>query len=198
MTSTPGVTEPIQHTRHQPRGLAALLTLGGIAGLVSAFMLTHDEFKIAQDPNFVPSCNINAIVSCASVMKSDQAIVFGFPNPWIGMLVFPIVITIGVLLLAKVDFPEWIWAGLQAGVLFGVGFVTWLQYQTTYNIGALCPWCMVVWAVVIPTFLYVTIRNLRAWIPGHPVVEFLRDWHVLILALWYVLIATLIYFHFWA
>lgn len=192
MTSLAGVT-----ARHQPRGLAALLTLGGIAGLVSAFMLTHDEFKIAQNPNFVPSCNINAIVSCVGVMKSDQATVFGFPNPWIGMIAFPIVITIGILLLAKVDFPEWIWAGLQVGVLLGVGFVTWLQYQTTYNIGALCPWCMVVWTVVIPIFIYVTIRNLRAWIPGHPFVEFLRDWHVLILLLWYVLIATLIYFHFW-
>lgn len=173
------------------------MTVAGVAGFVGSFMLTLDEFKIAENPDFVPACNISAIVSCTSVMKSDQAVVFGFPNPWMGMMAFPVIFALGILLLAKIDFPEWIWAGLQAGALLGVGFVTWLQYQTTYNIGALCPWCMVVWSVVIPMFIYVTIRNLRAWIPGHPVVEFLRDWHVLILILWYVLIASLIYFHFW-
>lgn len=192
MTTSPGV-----EARHLPRGLGALLTLGGIGGLIAAYMLTNDELQLAKNPNFIPSCNISAIVSCTNVMKSDQATVFGFPNPWIGLMAFPVLITIGVLLLAKVDFPEWFWAGLQAGVLFGVAFVTWLQYQTIYNIGSLCPWCMLAWIVVIPSFIYVTLRNLRAWIPGHPVVEFLRDWSLLILLLWYVLIGSLIYFHFW-
>lgn len=183
--------------RHQPRGLAALLVVGGLAGLISSFVLTHDKLELLKNPNYIPNCNISAVVNCTSVMKSDQANVFGFPNPFMGLIFFPVLITLGILLLARIDFPEWIWAGLQVGAVFGIGFVCWLQYQTIYNIGALCPWCMVVWSFVIPIFIYITIRNLRAWIPGHPVVEFLRDWHLLILLLWYVAIATLIYFHFW-
>ena len=192
MTTSAGV-----EARHQPWGLAALITIGGIAGLIASFVLTNDELKLAKNPNKIFSCDIGQHFSCASVMKSDQAVVFGFPNPWIGMMVFPVLITLGILLLVKVDFPEWIWAGLQVGVTLGVAFVTWLQYQTTYDIGALCLWCMLVWSFVIPIFVFVTIRNLRAWIPGHPVVEFLRDWALLILLLWYVLIGSLIYFHFW-
>lgn len=193
MTTSTGV-----EVRHTPRGLPALLTVGGLAGLISSFVLTHDKLELIKNPDFVPSCNISAVVNCTSVMRSNQAEAFGFANPFLGLIAFPVIITIGILLLAKVDFPEWIWMGLQVGALFGVGFVTWLQYQTIYNIGALCPWCMLTWSVVIPIFIYVTIRNLRAWVPGHPIVEFLRDWHLLILLLWYVLIGTLIYFHFWA
>lgn len=43
-------------------------------------------------------------------------------------------------------------AGLQAGVVFGAGFVHWLIGQSLYAIGALCPYCMVVWAVTMPIF----------------------------------------------
>lgn len=193
MTTSTGAEAP-----HSPRGLGALLTVGGIAGLVGSFVLTHDKLELLKNPDYIPSCNISAIVNCTSVMKSNQAEVFGFPNPLIGLTFFAMIITLGVFVLAKVDFPEWVWAGLQIGVLFGIGFVTWLQYQTIYQISALCPWCMLVWAVTIPIFLYVTIRNLRAWVPGNRVVEFLRDWHALILILWYLAIATAIFFRFYA
>ena len=192
MTTSPGVD-----ARLQPRGLGALLALGGTIGLLASFILTHDKHELALNPNFIPSCNLSAIVSCTNVMKSAQSSAFGFPNPWLGLIAFPIVITLGVLTMGRARLPEWAWAGLQGGVLFGIGFVTWLQVQSLYEINALCPWCMVVWSVTIPIFLYVTIRNLRAWRPGNPVAEFLRDWHALILILWYATIITAIYLRFY-
>lgn len=184
--------------RHQPRGLGALLTFGAGIGLIASYILTHDKHELALNPNFVPNCNLSAIVSCTNVMKSSQSSAFGFPNPWIGLMAFPVVITIGVLLLARTDVPEWIWGGLQAGVIFGIGFVSWLQFQSLYEINALCPWCMVVWSMTFPIFLYVTLRNLRAWLPGNGVVEFLNNWHALILILWYVAVITAIYLRFYA
>lgn len=193
MTTSTGAEAP-----HSPRGLGALLTGGGVTGLIAAFVLTHDKLELLKNPDYVPSCNLSAVLNCTNIMKSDQAGVFGFPNPLLGLIGFSVVITLGVLLMAKVDFPEWVWVGLQAGVLFGVGFVTWLQYQSLYEISALCPWCMLVWFVTIPMFIYVTLRNLRAWIPGNRFVEFLRDWHALVLILWFIAIATLIFFRFYA
>lgn len=181
-----------------PRGLGALLTVGGLVGLVASYVLAHDKLELLKNPDFVPSCDFGAILSCTNVMKSVESNAFGFPNPFLGLMGFPVVITLGVLLLAKVDFPEWVWAGLQVGATFGIGFVFWLQFQSLYDISALCPWCMVVWTVTIPIFFYVTLRNLRAWVPGNRVVEFLREWHALILALWFIAIATLIFFRFYA
>ena len=51
---------------------------------------------------------------------------------------------------------------------FGVVFVHWLIFQSLYVIGALCPYCMVVWAVTIPIFWYVTLHNLRSAAPACP------------------------------
>ena len=66
--------------------------------------------------------------------------------------------------------------GLQLGTIFGIGFVTWLQIQSIYEINKLCPWCMVVWAMMIPLFVGVTARNLRAFAPGSAVTRFVSNW----------------------
>jgi uncharacterized membrane protein len=106
------------------------------------------------------------------------------------------VLTLGVLLLARVELPEFVWIGLQLGVLFGIAFVTWLQTQSIYNIGKLCPWCMVVWAVMIPLFVLVTARNLRSWSPAGAISRFVSDWTFLIVVLWYVAVIAAIWFKF--
>ena len=36
----------------------------------------------------------------------------------------------------------------------------WLIGQSIFDLGTLCPWCMIVWVVTIPLFLAVTFRNL--------------------------------------
>jgi len=54
------------------------------------------------------------------------------------------------------------WLGLNLGALLGMFFVVWLVSQSLYVIGALCPWCMVVWAITIPIFWQVTTDNLAS------------------------------------
>jgi uncharacterized membrane protein len=187
-------------TTEQSRGLAWLMTIGGALALYAATILTVDKITLLQDKidgkTTQLSCNLNAFVSCSSVMNSDEAHVFGFANSIIGIAAFSVVLTLGVLMLARVELPELAWIGLQAGVLFGIGFVTWLQGQSIYDIGKLCPWCMVVWAVTIPLFVFVTARNLRSWIPGSAISRFVSDWTFLIVVLWYVAVIAAIWFKF--
>lgn len=186
------------------RALPYLLIIAGIVGLMSAFSLTWDELKMAQNPTYQPSCNLNPIISCGSVMKSGQAKAFGFPNPWIGLAAFAVLLTVGVSLLAGAKFKRWFWLGLNAGALFGVGFVHWLFYETVYRISALCPWCMAVWVVTIPTFWYVTLYNIEQGVIKLPKGKgwqrfglFIRRHHLDILILWYLIITVLILKHFW-
>ena len=56
---------------------------------------------------------------------------------------------------------RWYWLGLNAGLLFGVGFCTWLQYQSLYEINALCLWCSLAWVATIVMFCYVTLHNIE-------------------------------------
>jgi uncharacterized membrane protein len=182
------------------RGLGWLLTIGGAIGLLSAAILIIEKVSFLQNEadgkSTALGCDINAFVSCGGVINTDQASVFGFPNPLIGVAGFAIVATLGVLMIAKVQLPDFVWLGLQAGFLFGVGFVTWLQWQSIYEIQKLCPWCMVVWTVMIAIFVWLTARNLRELLPGNPVARFVGDWTLLITVLWYVAVIAAIWFQF--
>jgi uncharacterized membrane protein len=178
------------------RGLGLLLTIGGAIGLLSAAILIVEKINFIEHPDKALSCDLNAFVSCGGVINTDQASAFGFPNPIIGVAGFAIVVTIGVLLLTGAKLPSFMWAGLQAGVLFGIAFITWLQVQSIYEIQKLCPWCMVVWTVTIPIFIWVTARNLRAFAPGNPVSRVVGDWTLLINILWYVAVIAAIWFKF--
>ncbi|MBB5082456.1 vitamin K epoxide reductase family protein [Nonomuraea endophytica] len=171
-----------------PRLLPYLLLIGGGIGLVAAFVLAVEKIALLKNPAYVPSCSINPVLSCGSIMSTPQAELFGFPNPLLGVAGFAIVTTTGVALLAGAVLKRWFWAGLQIGVTAGVVFVHWLIYQSLYVIGALCPYCMVVWAVTIPIFLYVTLRNLAR--------PFARN-HVIVLTLWYLAVLALITIRFW-
>ncbi|MEV6327461.1 vitamin K epoxide reductase family protein [Streptomyces sp. NPDC051909] len=142
------------------RAFAWLLVITGAAGLLAAWVITIDKFKLLEDPNFVPGCSLNPIVSCGNIMKSEQASVFGFPNPMLGLVTYSVVIAIGVGLLAGARYRRWYWLGLNAGTLFGVGFCTWLMQQSLYEINALCLWCVLAWVATIVMFWYVTSHNV--------------------------------------
>ena len=182
------------------RAPARLLVVTGAIGLLAAFVLSVDKVQLLKDQiagrksNF--GCDVSAWVTCTSVMDSAQSAAFGFPNSFIGIVGFSVVLTLGVVLLAGSPLPNWMWTGLQAGTIFGIGFVTWLQYQSIYVIGALCPYCMVVWAVMIPLFISVTAESLRRFAGGSGVARFVSNWTVLLISLWYIAVAAAIWFTF--
>ena len=189
-------------TTSSPRHLTLLLLIAGAAGLIMSATLLIEKIALIENPDYVPSCSINPILSCGNVMKTSQAEAFGFPNPIIGVAGFAVVVTTGAALASGASLRRWYWLGLQGGVTFAIAFVHWLIYQSLYRIGALCPYCMVVWVVTIPLFLYVTLHNLRATRPSTPrplrgIAAFAIEYHGLILTIWYLTITGLITKRFW-
>jgi len=181
---------------------AWLLTIGGAIGLVASFVITLEKLKLLINPSYVPSCSINPIISCGSVMKTAQASAFGFPNSWLGLIGFAAVIVVGVSLLAGANFRAWYWRLFNLGALFGVVFIHWLAFQSIFVIHALCLWCMVVWSVTIPIFWYTTLRNVQAGVWPTPTLfaralSFLQDYKNLVLVLWYLAILGVIVHQFW-
>ncbi|MFE3450646.1 vitamin K epoxide reductase family protein [Nonomuraea sp. NPDC059194] len=181
------------HDDPYPQLLPRLLLVGGVLGLGAAFVLAVEKIALLKNPAYVPSCSINPVLSCGSVMSTPQAEAFGFPNPLLGIAAFAVVATIGAAILAGARFQRWFWRGLQAGVTFGVVFVHWLVYQSLYVIGALCPYCMVVWAVTIPIFWYVSLHNFRRYGP----VRALSGYHTVVLTVWFLAIVSMIGIRFW-
>lgn len=194
------VEPPVDDPDRGARRLGLWLAIAGVVGFAAAFELTVDKIRLLADPQFVPSCNISPILSCGSVMKTAQASVFGFANSIIGVGAFAVVAAVGFGLLAGARYRGWFWLCLQAGALFGIGFVHWLAFQSMFRIGALCPWCMVVWTVTIPTFLSVTAYTLRTGRLGRGAVgagRFLQRHYAEILLVWYLVFVVTAGVRFW-
>ncbi|MFG1636489.1 vitamin K epoxide reductase family protein [Pseudonocardia alni] len=191
-TGAPAVPGPV------PRFLPWLLVVGGVLGLISAFTLTVERIELLIDPAYTPSCSINPVLSCGSVMTTPQAAFFGFPNPLLGIGAFAVVVTTGAALLAGARFPRWWWVGLTAGSALGVLFVHYLIVQSLYRIGALCPYCMVVWAVTIPIFWYALLATLDALGGGARALHTrITGYHAVPVVLWFLVVVGLILQRFW-
>lgn len=134
-------------------------------GLIAAFELTLDKFIALQNTidgvSAKASCDLSVLVQCSKNLNSPEGSAFGFPNPMLGLIMFPAPIIMGVATLAGVRFPRWWWALFNVGMAFAIGFVAWLMSVSVWVLGTLCPWCMTVWAVVIPMSLATTLYNLR-------------------------------------
>lgn len=185
-------TDPVPVAR---ASALALIVLGGI-GLVAAGALTIERFDLLIDPTYVPSCSINPIISCGTVMITPQAALFGFPNPLLGLVAYTIVITTGVIALTGAVLPRWYWVALAIGVLLGEVLLHWLIFQSLYRIGALCPYCMIAWAITLPILIITADQALTT---DHPsaVARFLHEWRWSVAALWYAAVLLLVTERFW-
>jgi len=182
-----------------PAASAWWVLIAGVIGFVASMTLTVEKIDLLLNPSYVPSCNINPIVSCGSVMVTPQASVLGFPNPLLGLVGFTVVIVTGVLAVTKVPLPQWYWAGLTVGVLIGTVFVHWLIFQSLYRIGALCPYCMVVWAVTISLLVVVASIAFRPALQRREsgAARVLYHWRWSIAILWFTAVFLLIMVRFW-
>ncbi|WP_144663224.1 vitamin K epoxide reductase family protein [Paenarthrobacter nicotinovorans] len=185
-------------TAARARPFAWLLLITGTVGWAASATLVLEKLEKLKNPGHATVCDVNPWISCGQVMETWQSSVFGFPNMFIGIVAFAVIITTAVGLLAGARFGRWYWIGLQLGVTLGFAFVVWLWSQALYAIGILCPLCMIVWAAMIPLFVWVTIRNLTHGIiplPA-PVSRTIKDWGWIITALLYVAVIASIFFRF--
>jgi uncharacterized membrane protein len=185
------------------KALPWILIIGGLIAYICSFILALDKVKILQNPHYIPSCNLNPVLSCGTVMITKQADAFGFPNPFIGLGTFPAIAVIGGAMLAGARFKRWFWLTLEAGLGLGLAFAYWLLFESIYRIHALCPFCLVVDVVIITVFWYVTLyiidqKHLR--LPegrAQKAYGWVRQHHLDILVLWFLILIGIILKHFW-
>ena len=209
-TAASSTTEPIhaekeaQHGHagtpgsYSDRQLGFWLVGAGLIALISSAILVYERLQIYIDAGHSTVCDINALLSCGTVMRTPQAEAFGFPNPFIGLVGFSIVVTIGAAMMAGAQFKKWFWVCMDIGLAAATAFIMWLWYQTTFQINALCLFCMIVWVMTITLFVKTTVRNISAGvIPASPSVrESARAWSWFAISLWLILIFGIIVIRF--
>jgi len=183
-------------TRDRP--FAWLLLITGVVGWLASGTLVLEKLAVLKDPGHSTVCDVNPWISCGQVMQTWQSSVFGFPNMFIGIVAFAVTITTAMGILAGARFARWYWIGLQVGVTLGFAFVVWLWSQALYSIHILCPFCMIVWAAMIPLFVWTTVRNVSHGVIPVPraAARVIGDSGWILTALLYVAVIATIFFAF--
>ena len=177
----------------RPLSLAIVLIVTGAIGWYASFSLTLDKIAVLTDPQADLDCNFSVLVQCGKNLGSWQGAILGFPNPLLGLGGFVAPIAVGVALLAGAAFARWFWIAFNVGVLGAFAFCLWLAYQSIFNLGTLCPWCMLVWSVTVPMFWALTLASARAGRFGarlQPLGARLYSWVPVITVVGYILIAV--------
>jgi uncharacterized membrane protein len=154
--------------RGSDRWIFATMLLSSGLSLTASFVLSVEAVVLAADPQAVLFCDLSSAISCGTVAASWQASVFGFPNAFLGLVAEPVVITVAVASLAGVRFPRGFMLAAQIVYTFGLVFAYWLFYEAMFDIGALCPWCLLVTlstTLVFSTLTHVNIRDNNLFLP---------------------------------
>lgn len=184
------------------KALPWILVIAGTIGIVCSLILTRDQIKIWQTPGYQPACNLNPVVSCSSVINSKQGDLFDIPAPFFGLLVFPVLATIGVALWAGARFKRWFWLGMESGAISGFLAAIWLFLLSVYRIHALCPFCLVTDVAIYTAVWYLTLYNIGQGFIRLPkwaerASNFAQEHHLDLLILWFLLVLIFILHHFW-
>ena len=143
------------------RWIFTSMLVGALFSLLAAFVLSVESIEIAKNPDAQLSCSVNLVLNCATVAAHPTSTFLGFPNPFIGLMTEPIVITVAIAGLAGVRFPRWFMFTAQVFYTFGLLFALALLYISMFVIGALCPWCLLVTLTTILVWFAMTRYNLR-------------------------------------
>ena len=181
------------------RGLFGTMLAFGVFGLIASFTLAVEEFHLLKNPDAALSCSFNLVLNCSTVMQTWQATVFGFPNMFIGLMAYPMVIMIAILGLSNAQLPRWFKRGMLIGYTLGAVLAYWLFFQSLYVIQVLCPWCLVVTfstTILLETAVRYNLRENTLNFSksmDKKIQQFLdKDFDKLIVASWIVLLVALV------
>lgn len=184
------------------RGLTAgiVFIITGIIGSIASFLLLYERVQLWINADHSTACDVNPWVSCGQVMEAWQASTFGFPNIFIGVVAFPLLILAGIALMlagkSLLRSRVW-WSGMAAGAAFSFGFIVWLWYSAVFDIGVLCPYCMIAWAATIPFAVYVLNYIISTDVFDFSFSKQLKTlaeswWWVIVLVLYLAVIASIV------
>lgn len=131
-----------------------------IVGLLASLILSIEKIQLAEHPNAQLPCSVNAFLNCATVMNTPEASLLGFPNSFIGMMAYAMVLTVAVAYLFGAKLPRGFMALVQLGVAVEIIFAYWLFFDSVYFIRVLCPFCLLVTFSSTMIFAAITRYNI--------------------------------------
>lgn len=138
--------------KQSQRFVAIGLVILAALGLLASLWLGYETLQVMKDPSYTPACNVSPVIGCSSVMASDQAEIFGIPNPVFGIMGFTALMTFAAISLFGVKVTDRLWQLVSTVALLGTVFMLYLFATSLLVIGSICPWCSLLWLTTIAIF----------------------------------------------
>ncbi len=144
-------TRQIPETSHPPTEAAprrpaavwfAMVLAGGVLGAVAAGWQLVERIAYAEGAD-TGLCEINSVLSCASIFSHWQSSALGVPNTLVSLPVFALLASAGLAGLLGSRLSRSYAATLLGLTVFMSAFMTWYMQQSAFAIGALCLFCTV-------------------------------------------------------
>jgi len=136
------------------KNLIAILVLSG-SGLATSLYLTYLHIQIISgDLTGSSICNFSRRISCSAVAASPQAEWFGVPIAWLGTMVYLLflVFTLAALIRPAKNSAAAI-SLIQTIATVAVVIDVYLAYVMAFEIGSLCLFCLLTYALNIAILL---------------------------------------------
>lgn len=118
------------------------------------------------------------------------------PEIILGLVCFTIMVASAVVLLTR----RWCWVCVQLRLTGAAALFTYLQWYRSFELMALCLWCMIIWTATIPFVSLVTIGNLARGRLGKGAIgvgRTLIGWAWVVIVIWFVAVIGLVLAGMW-
>lgn len=129
--------------------LYGTLTVAAIVGFVASFLQMLEKITLIGNPQSALTCNLNAVFSCSNILNAPQSSVFGFPNSLLCISFFALMLSAGLIGWTGGLIGRRLRLFYQAMALFFVGFGFWYLWESIFNIGSLCIFCIFCYSSVL-------------------------------------------------
>lgn len=129
-------------------------------GLLASLILSVEKIHLLENPNQQLACTVNAFLNCATVMNTPEASLLGFPNSFIGLMAYSVLLTVAMAYMFGAKMPKNFMALAQLGVTVEIIFAYWLFFDSVFVIQVLCPFCLLVTFSSTMIFAAVTRYNI--------------------------------------
>ncbi len=133
------------------------LVVLSLIGLIAALWQAVERVNMLKDPSVPLACNINPVIDCGTILNHPLASLFGFPNAFIGIIMFSLLLSFGIVTLLDSDTKRAQHFLLTVATIVLL-FSIWFFGVSVYLIGKICIFCIFIWLVSIPIYVY-TLRE---------------------------------------
>lgn len=133
----------------RPKIYYGLMVLGAVMGALASFMQLIEKLQLLKNPESNLLCNVNSVLNCTNVLNASQSSVFGFPNSMMSLVLFVLFLGVGLVGMTGGTVSRFTRLLIHFLSLFTLGFGMWFLWQSTFNIGAICLYCILNFAGLI-------------------------------------------------